>query len=55
MKQLNKSTIDFFQNDEDNWCVTCDARDRCDSCDATDWGDSDCGNCDFGRECKHIG
>lgn len=56
MKQLNNSNLKDSMNDrEPNWCVTCDAKDRCDSCDATDFGDSDCDSCDFGDECTHIG
>ena len=56
MKQLNKSVISSLENDrEPAWCVFCDAKDRCDSCDATDFGESDCGSCDYGTECTRLG
>lgn len=56
MKQMNESVIAKFENDrEPSWCVLCDAKDRCDSCDATDFDDNDCGTCDFGTECTHLG
>lgn len=56
MKQVNKNVITSSENDrEPAWCVTCDAKDRCDNCDASDIGNSDCGTCDYGRECTHVG
>lgn len=56
MKQLNNNTLKNSMNDrEPNWCVTCDAKDRCDSCDAIDFGNGDCGTCDFGTECTRLG
>lgn len=56
MKQLNKSTLNDCNNDRDpNWCVFCDAKDRCDSCDSTDFGNADCDTCDFGTECTRMG
>ena len=56
MKQVNKNIILSSENDrEPAWCVTCDARDRCDRCDASDWKNNDCGSCDFGHECAHVG
>lgn len=56
MKQLNKKTLMSSDNDrEPNFCLACDASDRCDSCDAFDYGNRDCGTCDYGTECSHIG
>ncbi len=60
MKQINNSKLTSLLNKDNldkelDWCVFCDARDRCDKCDATDFGENDCGSCDFGRECSHIG
>lgn len=51
MKQVNQSVLKEVGQDRDpNWCVFCDAKDRCTSCDAIDFGDGDCDNCDFGKE-----
>lgn len=50
MKQINKSVIASMDNDrEPSWCIFYDTKNRCDT---TDFGDSDCGSCDFGTECK---
>lgn len=54
MKQINKAMIiEGVQDRDPNWCVFCDAKDRCDSCDATDFGEADCGTCDRGSEENH--
>lgn len=51
MKQINNSIISSVPQDrEPNWCVMCDAMDRCSTCDFSDFGDGDCGNCDLGSE-----
>lgn len=60
MKQLNEKVLDNLLKSEKwdkelDWCVFCDAKDRCDTCDATDGGNSDCGDCDFGTECTRLG
>lgn len=60
MKQINNNKLKGLINKgyldkELDWCVFCDAKDRCDSCDATDFDDNDCKKCDFGTECSHIG
>ncbi|BFL71974.1 hypothetical protein [Anaerococcus nagyae] len=60
MKQINSNKLRDLVNkgnlDKDlDWCVFCDAKDRCDSCDATDFKNNDCKKCDFGTECTHIG
>ncbi|WP_251862333.1 hypothetical protein [Clostridium sp. Marseille-Q2269] len=50
MKQINSSIIKSCQDRDPSWCVLCDKHDRCSSCDAVDFGEADCGNCDYGRE-----
>lgn len=56
MKQLNEKWLEKAENDREAvWCVICDAKDRCDSCDQGDFGEADCGNCDYGTECTRAG
>lgn len=55
MKQINKSLVGKANDRDPNWCVFCDARDRCDSCDGFDYKNDDCDTCDFGSECTHVG
>lgn len=56
MKQLNLRALANSENDrQEAWCITCDAKDRCDECDATDFGNKDCDGCDYGTECTNLG
>lgn len=51
MKQINTSVLgEAGQDRNPNWCVLCDASDRCYTCDAPDFGNADCHDCDKGSE-----